>query len=758
MPLATGLIDGTATQRNAINALDEDKLLKGVKGTGWTPFTGELAKDNRKEYLRLVDDLKMTLKRKGDYFTTILDTDVIDEDQTTPIQYVKEANDLVFDLVYRLVKRDSRAYELIEPFIATTDGRRAILTLDKTFDPVSTMNTTQFRNLIMTSVVKGREDPFKTLKTIRDAGKALNRVYTYPMQLRVKDLVQAVAMNEHYVSLVKQIDDHEENNEEMFTIEDVMERILSHHTKFVAKGDPIPKVAAVRFADDSGSGGGGSTVRDRYDALQEQLNKIEAAIAAVTVKGGKGSNRDKGKGRGKGGDKGGKNALRTPAKFPCKICRGTGLGTNEVHYPSDCPVVNAGKTAMNITINSNGSSQSNNNANAGAVGVAVNEDGDNHSLSDEDIFCPMVRTSMDADWSDMISDSESSIPDLVSDSDTDDSVDAEGSASDWDEEPYSMVPLVKSEIAANHDRCYADVSSDSDGSIPDLVSASDTDDNCDSDEHSQDSSSDLDPDDWHIDDDTVPSGDSKKESDESSAAQFSLMEDVRTWWWPDCFRHNALVMILLTSLMVILAGVIVCVSKGGTGGWMSTVSSSGTSDSELDVSYRLMTRNPPGTSCENVYALSAKVLEEVYPKMTWMVDSGASYHLCNNKDWFSTLDEDASVRTFNVAHSSQLTTKGLGCIDIPLRDSMTGKVEIQNISKVYYAPDQPFNLLSVARLIQYNGFDNPDFVGNKLQRGKYIYDMTLRGGTYTLNSTSVQDTMAPVETLGTNVTSKRDPT
>ena len=190
---------------------------------------------------------------------------------------------------------------------------------------------------------------------------------------------------------------------------------------------------------------------------------------------------------------------------------------------------------------------------------------------------------------------------------------------------------------------------------------------------------------------------------------------------------------------------------------MSTVLNSGSPESELDVSYRLMPGTPPENNCEDVYALPAKILEELYPKMTWMVDSGASYHLCNNKDWFSTLNEDASVRTFNVAHSSQLITKGLGCVDIPLRDAVTGGMKIQSISKVYYAPDQPFNLLSVARLIQYNGFDNPDFVGNKLKSGTNTYNMVLKGGTYTLNSTSVCDTMAPAEAPDAEATSKRDP-
>lgn len=85
-------------------------------------------------------------------------------------------------------------------------------------------------------------------------------------------------------------------------------------------------------------------------------------------------------------------------------------------------------------------------------------------------------------------------------------------------------------------------------------------------------------------------------------------------------------------------------------------------------------------------ALSVKVENN-----SWYIDSGATNHMCNNKEIMSELVMDKSLDV-SVANGEKLFTGGRGVVRVSLRDS------VKTISNVFYVPNLSANLLSVSEL------------------------------------------------------------
>lgn len=80
---------------------------------------------------------------------------------------------------------------------------------------------------------------------------------------------------------------------------------------------------------------------------------------------------------------------------------------------------------------------------------------------------------------------------------------------------------------------------------------------------------------------------------------------------------------------------------------------------------------------------------------TFNIDSCATIHVCNNPEWFETLEfRNIGV---TVVSSENAMARGIGTVMFTPSTTEGRAVPIR-LGDVYYMPDQPFNLLSVSRL------------------------------------------------------------
>ena len=73
----------------------------------------------------------------------------------------------------------------------------------------------------------------------------------------------------------------------------------------------------------------------------------------------------------------------------------------------------------------------------------------------------------------------------------------------------------------------------------------------------------------------------------------------------------------------------------------------------------------------------------------WILDTGASNHISDNKDLFSSLTFSAPLLTITLANGSQTIAKGIGSV-CPLPSLP--------LTSILYVPDFPFNLISISKL------------------------------------------------------------
>lgn len=85
-----------------------------------------------------------------------------------------------------------------------------------------------------------------------------------------------------------------------------------------------------------------------------------------------------------------------------------------------------------------------------------------------------------------------------------------------------------------------------------------------------------------------------------------------------------------------------------------------------------------------------------YSSHEWFIDSGASCHMSNRKEWYENMYSYVSPIT--VANKEQLLSEGKGTVHVNISDS------VNKISDVLYVPNLATNLLSVSNMVK-KGFD-----------------------------------------------------
>lgn len=82
----------------------------------------------------------------------------------------------------------------------------------------------------------------------------------------------------------------------------------------------------------------------------------------------------------------------------------------------------------------------------------------------------------------------------------------------------------------------------------------------------------------------------------------------------------------------------------------------------------------------------------------WIVDSGASSHLCNDRSLFYQFQESSS-KSVSLADGKQVKVGGEGCVQVETIDTNGNTVKLK-LSKVLFVPDLETNLMSVVKLTE----------------------------------------------------------
>ncbi|KAG8491303.1 hypothetical protein CXB51_014552 [Gossypium anomalum] len=108
----------------------------------------------------------------------------------------------------------------------------------------------------------------------------------------------------------------------------------------------------------------------------------------------------------------------------------------------------------------------------------------------------------------------------------------------------------------------------------------------------------------------------------------------------------------------------------------------------------------------------------------WILDSGCSFHMCPNREWFSTY---SSVERVVVHMGNDLSSKviGIGTVKIKMRDET-----IRTLSDVRYVPDLRKNLISLSILDLKGCIINIESSGIKVSRGAFVLLKGKRTGSF----------------------------
>ena len=618
---------GVVTQ---IRALSPDTVAKAMlrkdKSGRSKAFSGDEGEDNHINFAKFVRNMIMEVKHMSVHLVNVLDVlRHLPEGEEAPELY-REANEFVYACLYKCLEGSALGY--VNDLFEANDGQRALLTLKFHYLGSGLIDASELKSRIAktTETIKGRADPGPILRALYEDGKRLHAIHGYAEGNMVGDALSALDF-ESYKDLKHDLDGYEERTGAQPALSYVTTRIHAHHRKYL-KGKDKPGLKAAAFEDPESPMVAAIAAIERR--MKAQDSKLSDAIAVLTRsqtgggggKGGKGGTKGGGAGKGKGGKD-------QPAKFPCRICKNAGLGENEIHYASDCPIVQAGRNAMNITISS---------TNAAPL---------TEEPSDEDdiqcavrmlppvgvmrgytqclvfllhlILLPWIALAKFWRFSEYSSESQSAVPPdyhLKHPQSYKEAVTQPSWEMAMEEE---MKILNKMTTLSDEDvpELVSDSSSDSDSDIPELVTesnSSDSDEGC--------------------------------ETEDALALPCVAVEPMTigsNWEGVSRWKFSLLVAGVVAAVLAVTRGTLVILP-------MATCFTSPCQDTS----------------------------RTWIPAMEWMVDSGAGQSLCREKDWFRDLDTNAPVKRFRVAHADELLSKGVGTVVFPPVDNRTGEVRFRS--------------------------------------------------------------------------------
>lgn len=97
--------------------------------------------------------------------------------------------------------------------------------------------------------------------------------------------------------------------------------------------------------------------------------------------------------------------------------------------------------------------------------------------------------------------------------------------------------------------------------------------------------------------------------------------------------------------------------------------------------------------------MTASMLTPIKNQYNWIVDSGASEHFTNQKEWLENYQTVDNL-TVTAINGQKLQILGFGSIPITLHNTTINKPQQVTISKVYYVPNIAANLLSTKNLTE----------------------------------------------------------
>ena len=96
--------------------------------------------------------------------------------------------------------------------------------------------------------------------------------------------------------------------------------------------------------------------------------------------------------------------------------------------------------------------------------------------------------------------------------------------------------------------------------------------------------------------------------------------------------------------------------------------------------------------------VTSHVLGVTEPAHDWIVDSGATCHICNSKELFEELHSLSKSQKVTLGDGRTVEAMGTGVVEVKLK-LPSGESKIGLSGEVLYVPTLAYNLLSVAKAI-----------------------------------------------------------
>ena len=108
---------------------------------------------------------------------------------------------------------------------------------------------------------------------------------------------------------------------------------------------------------------------------------------------------------------------------------------------------------------------------------------------------------------------------------------------------------------------------------------------------------------------------------------------------------------------------------------------------------------PKGKKEEKVGLLTRHVLGVREPAQDWILDSGATCHICNSKELFTDFQVLSKPQKVTLGDEHSLEAVGMGRVEVRLK-LPHGESRIGQLSDVLYVPSLAFNLLSMSKITE----------------------------------------------------------